>query len=164
MPLEFISLIPVNTHVMEVTVRVPIFQAYETTGHFQFFLGTPNTFGAANPIDASSPNPTCNSWTAIQDEITWPKTYATLVQPGGACEAFALEADMLAERISFLDYIDTYHYPPFDGRAVGAYSQSAKDCWAALIGSTYSAVPAILAGSTDDTSNGLVTRWSSVAV
>ena len=138
MPVQIVSVTTgAAPHVFEVVVRVPIFQAYDTSGYFQFLVGT-----ASKTINMSSitPSPTCNTMASHLTLGAWPQSYSALrdqptcgwanVDTAMANEALRLERDTLK---AWVNRNGVFPWQaPTDGGA--AYDVVKANCWRSILG------------------------------
>jgi len=140
-PVDVVSVAALSNepHTFEIVVRVPIFQAYETSGYFQFLVGR---FYNGGDLTSYTPNAVCNS---LQSNIignAWPQTYAELRDVpscgwfvGGGTTADA-NANLEAERVILKDWIHRNGVFPWQSPTDGgaAYDPTKAECWRSIIG------------------------------
>jgi len=138
MPVKVVSVTTGTApHVFEVEVRVPIFQAYETSGYFQFLVGT-----ASNTFDMSTvvPSNTCNSIATQLTANAWPQSYSELRdQPecGWANGDTAVaNAALRLEREALKVWVNANRVFPWQAPTNGgpAYDATKAACWRDILG------------------------------
>jgi hypothetical protein len=110
MPVVVRSIVVTGPYLVEIVVRIPIFQAYDTSGYFSFAVGEESNFNTTT-FGTLAPSTTCNSLTTPigQGDAYWPPTYAEFMS---LCH-FASDVDVLMERSRLQTWINTYHIPPW---------------------------------------------------
>ena len=131
MPYQIQSIVLTGPLIVQVIIRVPVFQSYGTIGHFSFHIGNASDVVPPNLYDrVISPDGVCNTMVQPFVASVFPPSYSDIKQT-----CWPNDQTVLNETMRLQDYVHKHHTFPWELNAPRWDAEQATlACWEKIVG------------------------------